>query len=78
MAFDKFRRALTLFATSLLVFCYLHHFEMHARHTISSYQLWRRPNWSCESWETRRSRWCSSSLLLHHFSEAWFRCTQHL
>ena len=30
MAFDKFKRALTLFATSLLVFSYLHHFEMHA------------------------------------------------
>ena len=30
MAFDKFKRALTLFATSLLVFSYLHYFEMHA------------------------------------------------
>jgi len=31
MAFDKFKRALTLFATSLLLFSYLHHFEMHAK-----------------------------------------------
>jgi len=31
MAFDKFKKALTLFATSLLVFYYLHHFEMHAK-----------------------------------------------
>jgi len=30
MAFDKFNRTLTLFATSLLVFSYLHHYEMHA------------------------------------------------
>ena len=31
MAFDKFKRALPLFAISLLVFSYLHHFEMHAK-----------------------------------------------
>ena len=31
MAFDKFKGALTLFATSLLVFSYLHPFEMHAK-----------------------------------------------
>jgi len=31
MAFDKFKRALTLFATSLLVFWYFHYFEMHAK-----------------------------------------------
>ena len=30
MAFDKFKRALTLFTTSLLVVSYLHHSEMHA------------------------------------------------
>jgi len=29
MAFDEFKRPLTLFATSLLVFHYSHHFEMH-------------------------------------------------
>jgi len=31
MAFDKFKRALTLFATFLLVFSYLHHFKMHIK-----------------------------------------------
>ena len=31
MTFDKFKRELTLFAISLLVFSYLHHFEMHAQ-----------------------------------------------
>jgi len=31
MAFDKFKRALTLFAPSLLVFSYSHCFEMHAK-----------------------------------------------
>ena len=31
MAFDKFKRALTLFAISLLVFSYLYHFEMHTK-----------------------------------------------
>jgi len=31
MAFDKFKRAQTLFAISLLVFSYLHHFKMHAK-----------------------------------------------
>ena len=31
MAFDKFKRALTLFATFLLVLSYLHHFKMHAK-----------------------------------------------
>ena len=31
MAFDEFKRALTLFAPSLLVFSYLHHLEMHAQ-----------------------------------------------
>jgi len=31
MAFDKFMRALTLFSMSLLLFSYLHHFEMHAK-----------------------------------------------
>ena len=31
MAFDKIKRALTLFAASLLVFSYLHPFEMHAK-----------------------------------------------
>jgi len=30
MAFDEFKRVLTLFASSLLVFSYSHHFEMHA------------------------------------------------
>jgi len=30
MAFDKFKRALTLFITSLLVFSCLHQFMMHA------------------------------------------------
>ena len=30
MTFDEFKRALTLFAPSLLVFSYAHHFEMHA------------------------------------------------
>ena len=30
MTFDKFKRALTLFAV-LLVFSYLHHFHMHAK-----------------------------------------------
>ena len=29
VAFDKFKRALTLFATGLLVFSYLNHSEMH-------------------------------------------------
>ena len=31
MAFDEFKRALTLFAPSLLVFSYSHYFEMHAK-----------------------------------------------
>ena len=31
MAFDEFKRALTLFAPSLLVFSYSHPFEMHAK-----------------------------------------------
>jgi len=31
MAFDKFKRALTLFAISLLGLSYLHHFEMHGK-----------------------------------------------
>jgi len=31
MAFDTFKMALTLFAISLLVFSYLHYFEMHAK-----------------------------------------------
>ena len=31
MAFEKFKWALTLFATFLLVFSYLHHFEMHVK-----------------------------------------------
>ena len=31
MAFDKFKRALTLFTIFLLVFPYLHHFEMHVK-----------------------------------------------
>jgi len=30
MAFDKFKRVLTIFAMILLVFSYSHHFEMHA------------------------------------------------
>jgi len=30
MAFDEFKRALTLFAPSLLVFSYSHHSKMHA------------------------------------------------
>jgi len=30
MTFDKFKMALTLFVTSLLVFSYLHHYKMHA------------------------------------------------
>jgi len=29
MAFDKFKRALTIFAMILLVFSYSHHFKMH-------------------------------------------------
>ena len=29
MAFDKFKKTITMFATSLLVFSYSHHFEMH-------------------------------------------------
>jgi len=31
MAFDKFKRTLTLFAIFLLVFSYLHYFEMHVK-----------------------------------------------
>jgi len=31
MAFDKFKRALTLFVPSLLAFSYSHYFEMHAK-----------------------------------------------
>jgi len=31
MAFDKLKRALTLFAIFLLVFSYLHHFKMHVK-----------------------------------------------
>ena len=31
MVFDEFKRPLTLFAPSLLVFSYSHHFEMHAQ-----------------------------------------------
>jgi len=30
MAFDRFKMPLTLFATSLLVFSYLHHSKIHA------------------------------------------------
>ena len=30
IAFDKFKRILTLFAPSLLVFCYSQYYEMHA------------------------------------------------
>jgi len=39
MAFDNFKRALTLFAISLLVLSYLHHFELHGLSYDKLYEL---------------------------------------
>jgi len=76
MAFDEFKRPLTLFSPSFLVFSYSHHFETHATTYDKLLTTLTTSEWSDLSLDMRSGS-CSSSLL-YHLSEAYFRCTQHL
>jgi len=69
MAFDEFKRALTLFAPSLLVFSYAHHFEMHAQahdkflRALTASELTTRILGDTEWLMLLKSSWSSSSTL---------------